>query len=152
MSGIRTSDLPAVSAGTAPMGAPAETNGAVTAGMRAPTTSTQPIAGAAQPEANTQIGMGHTTVVPTPPPAAHVEVPSPTTTDAANQVWVPGHYSWLGGQWVWLEGGWQQPPTPNAVWVVGTYDSQNHRWTEGHWETTATATARERNNAPEPRR
>ena len=151
MSGIPVGDIPGFSRATEPIGPQPETGRTINAVGRPINSIPQPVAGAAQPDANAQIGLGHTTVVPTPPPAAHVEVPSPTTTDAANQVWVPGHYSWLGGEWVWMEGSWQRPPTPSAVWAAGTYDSQNQRWTEGHWETMTAA--RERNGrAPEPRR
>lgn len=171
LSGLPISELPAVSRGTAPIGPHAAatsttpqtpaTSGEVTARRRA--MPTQPIEGAAHPQANPQIGMGvtgpgMTMVVPTPPPSAQVEVATPAPSGEANHVWVPGHYSWVGGQWTWISGGWQRPPTPGAVWVPGAYDAQNHRWTEGRWETTGAA-SRERDrqqqrdrSGTEPRR
>jgi hypothetical protein len=44
-----------------------------------------------------------------------------------------------------MNGTWQRPPNVGATWVPGAYDAQTHRWTEGHWDTTGSAsTARER--------
>ena len=152
LSGLPTSEIPGVSRGTAPIGphpatsATAAASGAAAAepNVRARATTTQPVAGAAHPNANPQIGMGVTTVVPTPPPSAQVEEAQPAPSGDMNQVWVPGHYSWVGGQWTWVGGGWQRPPTSGATWVPGSYDAQNHRWTEGHWTVTGSATAHER--------
>ena len=156
LSGLPTASLPSVSAGTAPIGpqpaGSARSSTAAESSSRPRTTDTQPVADAAHPQVNFQTGMGVTTVVPTPPPAAHVEVAPPATPADADRVWVPGHYTWLNGQWTWNEGNWQRPPSPGARWVPGSYDSQSHRWTDGHWETTPSAVNRERAGDRERRR
>ena len=98
---------------------------------------------AAHPQTNTQIGLGTTTVVPTPPPVSQIEATPAQTRNEAGQVWVGGHYSWVGGQWTWVDGNYQRPPNPDAVWVPGNYDAQNKRWTEGRWDTGASARRRQ---------
>ncbi|MGH7958493.1 MAG: hypothetical protein ACREH8_15990 [Opitutaceae bacterium] len=151
LSGLPLSDIPTVSRGTSPLGpeinVAAQPAANTTAESRNPATSrttvTDPAAIAAHPQTNPQIGMGTTTVVPTPPPPAQPEVTPPAPTNNAGQAWVAGHYSWGGGQWTWVNGMWQRPPQPNATWIPGNYDAQNKRWTEGHWST---------NGAPTPTR
>jgi hypothetical protein len=153
LSGLPISDIPAVSRGTTPLGpaskpadasAPASAveSSAPAAPSRAPNV-VDPTGIAAHPQTNPLIGMGTTTVVPTPPPAAHAEAVPAAPTNDLGQVWVAGHYSWVGGQWTWVDGTWQRPPNTDALWIPGNYDAQNKRWTEGHWDTTG-STRRER--------
>lgn len=154
ISGLRTADIPAVSAGTAPIGPDGTTSSSRTSTAPAAAGSntgvTDPSQIAAHPQTNPRIGLGHgvTTVVPTPPPAAVQPATPPSPTTDASQVWVAGHYSWLNGQWTWVDAAWQRPPNPGAAWVPGSFDAQNMRWTEGHWDTSG-ATTRDRAQARE---
>jgi hypothetical protein len=158
ISGLPVSEIPAVSQGTRPLGPnstpPAvERDSGISRQSRPPAapTITDPTAIAAHPQTNPRIGMGETVVVPMPPPAPQVEVSPQASTNDLGQVWIAGHYSWVGGQWSWVEGTWQRPPHERATWIPGTYDAQNKRWTEGHWDTTRVPSRRERERTQDER-
>jgi hypothetical protein len=152
---VETSNLPAVSPGTAPI----DRNGAKSgADPRAATTGSaaadaartqnaraaESLNSAAHPQTPASIGTASTVVVPTPPPSPQIEAAPSSRTNDQGQVWVDGHYSWSGGQWNWVNGSWQRPPNGNGTWIPGSYDRQTKRWTEGHWTTMGPTAPRNR--------
>lgn len=158
LTGLNTAEIPSVSPGTAPIGA----NGERSTSRSSTALSSAPDDGgvnnsaqvAAPPQTNPRVGLnpGPTTVVPTPPPANPTATPEQTPSPDSNNVWVAGHYSWMSGQWTWVDASWQRPPHVGAAWVPGSYDAQNLRWTEGHWDTSgvnARTSTRDRERAKE---
>lgn len=67
-----------------------------------------------------------------PPPPAREE--TTLAQPASNYVWKPGHWAPAQGEWKWIPGEWAVPPTPVSVWIEGTYNSEDQRWTPGYWE------------------
>jgi hypothetical protein len=67
---------------------------------------------------------------PPPPARAETKPASPGT----NYVWKPGHWSPVQSEWKWTPGEWSVPPTPISVWIEGTYDAKEQRWSPGYWE------------------
>jgi hypothetical protein len=158
VSGLPVSNLPSVSPGTTPIGpdakvpppTPTVSGAEVQSEARTIATppTTDPASIAAHPQTNTQIGPGATTVVPTPPPAVPTTITPRSSPTETGTVWVDGHYSWVGGQWSWVDGNWQRPPREGATWIPGSYDAQNKRWTEGHWDISRPAPPRTPAAAP----
>lgn len=165
ISGLPTSQLPAVSAGTDPIGPnpggaarrsgstvtpPASTasRGAVVPSGAGSIPSTQPNQASRpnginntvpDPQDMLRANAPREMFVAAPPPAPIRE--SVTTAPSPNHVWVPGGYTPSASGWTWMSGTWQRPPIPGARWVPGSYDASTQRWTGGYWDTSQAATA-----------
>jgi hypothetical protein len=67
-----------------------------------------------------------------PPPTAREEMKPDSP--GPNYVWKPGHWAAVQGEWKWMPGEWAVPPTPISVWIDGSYDAREQRWSPGYWE------------------
>jgi hypothetical protein len=67
-----------------------------------------------------------------PPPGPREE--SKSESPGPNYVWKPGHWAPAKGEWKWTPGEWAVPPTSISVWIDGTYDAKEQRWSPGYWE------------------
>lgn len=75
-----------------------------------------------------------TAVAPYPPPPRRAEIPP--LAQAADSLWVVGHWTWNGASYSWMPGQYVQRPTPTANWLPGYWQQAlgGWVWTEGHWQ------------------
>lgn len=73
-------------------------------------------------------------VAPYPPPPRRAEIPP--LAQAADSLWVVGHWTWNGASYSWMPGQYVQRPTPTANWLPGYWQQAlgGWVWTEGHWQ------------------
>ena len=77
-------------------------------------------------------GCTSTVYVPSPPPAARVEVKS--SRPGPNYVWIDGHWKWNGRRYAWVDGHWNKKKAGH--WVPGHWTKRPRGWVyvPGHWK------------------